>query len=555
VRKLVPKGMTRWLSEVPCTVDSCARGLCRHTIGPNEGVTACPAGEYCTVLDGCTAAPACAIDEDCEEAFAGDPCKTAPRCDPASSICAFDLLDKDLDGHSPQVCGGGDCNDDDYLTYPGSFDSCDAYDNDCNGVVDDGDTESESTCSPLYECREGRCLCREENLCSDGCVDPQIDPANCGECGRRCPEGGACVNGACACSAGTVLCGNECVDVAGDPDNCGECGQQCDDGACLGGACATLRDLTSDAANFLALGDTVVAYSSGFDVRVVPKLGASQPLVVGTSGTGYEIKALAADQDHVYWMEIDWASDETDSGTLWRAPIDESDNAELIATGLCDSRNTGYFLRLTESSVLAYDNQCAALYTFPKSGGDLVEVSRETPGDIKGLALAEDGVFLSTYSGSSSPYYPYVLEHLDLESGSSTLLQQVGFADDTWTTPHDLVTCANDLIVLLEVAPASDPYRYVLAKMPATGGDFEILWEEADVILGNVGCDDQYAYWTSQTSANSYRIVRTPLAQWTAGTTSLVAELPYRPDQLQVDAAGIYWTNSSEGGVWAVLTQ
>ena len=84
-----------------CTVDSCVAGSCAHSIGPNQGPTACPPGQFCTVEKGCVASPACATNADCMTAFAGDSCKQNARCDPSSSVCIFDLLDKDHDVGSP----------------------------------------------------------------------------------------------------------------------------------------------------------------------------------------------------------------------------------------------------------------------------------------------------------------------------------------------------------------------------------------------------------------------------------------------------------------------
>lgn len=87
----------------------------------------------CTPQNDCIVAPACATTQDCEAAWAGDACKSHIACDLASSVCTFELLDKDADGHSPLVCGGDDCDDNDADRYPGAVEVCNGKDNDCSG--------------------------------------------------------------------------------------------------------------------------------------------------------------------------------------------------------------------------------------------------------------------------------------------------------------------------------------------------------------------------------------------------------------------------------------
>lgn len=217
-----------------CTIDTCNAGKCTSTIGPAFGSTACPTGQFCTVKDGCVQAPACATDQDCIDAWKGDACKTNPRCEPSSSVCVFDVLDKDHDGDPPQVCGGGDCDDADAERHTGKDELCDGKDNDCNGVVDEG-----SLCGSVSKCVSGTCLCNPENQCSTACADFQSDESHCGSCDAACKPGETCVKGACTCPAPKALCGAECVDLTNDPKHCGKCANTCNaaTSTCKSGQC------------------------------------------------------------------------------------------------------------------------------------------------------------------------------------------------------------------------------------------------------------------------------------------------------------------------------
>lgn len=93
--------------------------------------------------------------------------------------------------------------------------------------------------------------------CSSACVHRQVDPLNCGQCGRSCVGAETCAGSACGldvCEATTqgsvchrdagsfvatgVCCSSACLDTRTDRNNCGGCGRVCPGTtSCVGGNC------------------------------------------------------------------------------------------------------------------------------------------------------------------------------------------------------------------------------------------------------------------------------------------------------------------------------
>jgi hypothetical protein len=186
---------------------------------------------------GCAADQLCLADGDCASRVC-----TVNRCAPPS--CA----DAVRNGDETDVDCGGSCG------------ACAAMPSCTNGMRDGAETDVDcggGSCTPCLTnaacvrdvdcqslgCADGKCSdgCGAPLLaCNLACVDPFVDPGNCGGCGVICGGGGQCVGGQCAlvCLGGTQACGGGCVDPASNPAHCGGCNQPCGPAdICVGGMC------------------------------------------------------------------------------------------------------------------------------------------------------------------------------------------------------------------------------------------------------------------------------------------------------------------------------
>ena len=83
----------------------------------------------------------------------------------------------------------------------------------------------------------------DQKVCGGACTSVQFDPANCGDCSKKCGAGEVCSLGACktSCDAPFTKCGASCTDTKLDPNNCGTCGTKCVAGeVCSATGCSVL---------------------------------------------------------------------------------------------------------------------------------------------------------------------------------------------------------------------------------------------------------------------------------------------------------------------------
>ncbi len=87
------------------------------------------------------------------ECPSADPCVTG-RCTEEAGGCVYSPRDDDGDGHAPEECGHDDCDDTLYAVHPGAEEICDALDNDCDGVADEGAWKASPTTLVLSDTSE-----------------------------------------------------------------------------------------------------------------------------------------------------------------------------------------------------------------------------------------------------------------------------------------------------------------------------------------------------------------------------------------------------------------
>lgn len=186
---------------------------------------------------------ACASTADCERIWADDACRTSAYCEPATSVCSFEPLDKDRDGDPPAICGGTDCDDSDPRRSGTLPEECDGVDNDCDDSVDM--QSGQDVCVGVDP--EEFCNSREEfggYRCGDLCVFLWNDPANCGACDNACAVGTPCWQSECGCPSDMAQCGGTCHDLESDSRACGDCETSCGQGLCVEGQCSCSDGLT-----------------------------------------------------------------------------------------------------------------------------------------------------------------------------------------------------------------------------------------------------------------------------------------------------------------------
>lgn len=223
----------------------------------------------------------------------GENCTSAAQCE--SSICIPVSSDRRVCSEScasPADCPAGWGCDlaagerDEVCVCAPSPESCNAEDDDCDAVVDEG-SGPDVGCALGEVCTGATCSCPPERMCGARCIDIETDPDHCGDCATACAEGDVCASGTCCtpstetcngrdddcdaaidegtpaalgcsgfgelCLSGMCscpperLCGARCVDTSSDVAHCGRCGNACAAGeTCRDGSCCVVGSSSVD---------------------------------------------------------------------------------------------------------------------------------------------------------------------------------------------------------------------------------------------------------------------------------------------------------------------
>jgi hypothetical protein len=235
------------------------------TCDPCANADNCMPGYYCMPLSTGESAcmPVCNIDlPDCPPRF---DCVTSfndarvdePICAPVGERCC---VDSDGDLHGQGVgCLGIDCDESSTATNSSATEVCDGNDNDCDGMIDEGDPNAlcpRGVHVAVSECALGECENRECEPgfgdCDDdrttGCEQQTDTLMHCGGCFVGCTPPNAtgdCSTGTCdigTCNDGFADCDGDPVNGCETPlntnSNCGGCDVECAPASAIG-ECST----------------------------------------------------------------------------------------------------------------------------------------------------------------------------------------------------------------------------------------------------------------------------------------------------------------------------
>ena len=236
----------------------------------------------------------------------------------------------------------------------------------------------------------------------------------------RCVPGAFLVDGGCACQADTpTVCAQMCTDVTLDPANCGACGRACPEtSTCNGGQCGpSVTNLVPGHAMCAGLALTI---ADGTLYWTDQALGTvmSEPVTGGPARTIAPTESapglVAVRGSMLFWVDasaspvvVNMLPQTSTTSTLRAVGLPSGTAKALVA----ETNLTGGIrgLALSDDGQVVYYSAGTKVRMIPAVGGDAVDVSNDLPGGIPtALAVAGSAIGYVTDVGGDTDVFEVV---------------------------------------------------------------------------------------------------------------------------------------------------
>ncbi|HZU85794.1 MAG TPA: hypothetical protein VE987_22870 [Polyangiaceae bacterium] len=430
------------------------------------------------------------------------------------------------------------------------------------------------TCGAGQICHSGACVACNAASCAGGCCDANgcvttaQSPAECGTgaAGAACttcpgPAAGTgnatCANDACGvtCSGSTpTLCGGACVDLTSDKNNCGRCGHPCQGGTCVASVCQPVPVVPASSTNFpyaLAVDSSFVYWieqkdgaqnSNNGSVKKAPISGGSTFTML--AGSQAAPQGIAVTPAGLFWINAGAGS--VAGGLMFLAAGAAS--AVPVATAfnqpvaIAASATNVYWIDDTASG----SGHSEAVLSLPVSPASALTASAAPAmlANAANCALAmavnaadvfwiESGCFAGSGRVADTP--------VSLAGPVAGLLPTGTFLNGPYNNDTAVLFTAQARIGLDSNSvyfASTGASAEMLESVPVGGGPVTTL--SATAMPNGVTVDANNVYWTDVSTVMSM-----PIAGGAATTLATGQNVPY---DIVVDATSVYWVNFSSGG-------